>query len=230
MPKKKEADINNLKKLFEFNKKYYENKLQKTFPDISLIMAKGASVVIYGAAEMGAIFRTNLAKNGINILAFADRNTDLWGKKIEGIRVISPEELKESYPNQPILVASLLHETEICEMLHKRRFPLVYPLCLLNYKYPDIFVSSAYFQQFGSLFIPENQSDILKVNGFWEDKESRRVFYNIVKFRLTFDKSCLKAIKSKSKQYFEPDIFVFCSQRSFFGLRRLYRRFGSTVL
>lgn len=207
--------MNNIKELFEFDKEYYQNKLREKFPDISWIMDKKTPVVIYGAARMGRIFKTNLIKNDINILVFADSNSDLWGMDVDGIKIISPEELRRNYPNNPILVASLSYETEIYEMLCKMKFPLVYPLSLLNYNYPDIFVSPEYFQKFSSLFIPENQSDIFKVNEFWEDEESKQVFYNIIRFRLTFDKSCIKAIKSKYKQYFEPTILSFCQEEVF---------------
>lgn len=207
--------MNNIKELFEFDKKYYENKLRETFPDISWIMDKRTPVIIYGAARMGRIFKTNLIKNGINILAFADSNSDLWVMDIDGIKIISPEELRRNYPNNPILVASLLYETEIYEMLCKMKFPSVYPLSFLNYNYSDIFVSPEYFQKFSSLFIPENQSDIFKVKEFWEDEESKEVFYNIIRFRLTFDKSCIKAIKSKYKQYFEPTILSFRQEEVF---------------
>jgi FkbM family methyltransferase len=212
----KKSPGDKLKELFESDKGYYENKLREKFPDIYLIMDKKAPVVIYGAARMGRIFKTNLIENGINILAFADSNSDLWGMDIDGIKIISPEELRKNYPNNPILIASLLYETEISEMLRKMRFPLVYPLSFLNYKYPDIFVSPAeYFQKFSSLFIPENQSDIFRVNEFWEDEESKQVFYNIIKFRLTLDKFCIKVIKSKDKQYFDPNILSFCQEEIF---------------
>ncbi|MDB9822149.1 FkbM family methyltransferase [Deltaproteobacteria bacterium] len=207
--------MKNIKELFEFDKGYYENKLHEKFPDISWIMDKKTPVVIYGAAKMGRIFKTNLIKNGINILAFADSNSDLWGMDIDGIKIISPEELRKKHPNNPILVASLLYETEIHEMLCKMQFPLVYPLSFLNYKYPDIFVSPGYFQKFSSLFIPENQHDIFKVNEFWEDEESKQVFYNTIKFCLTFDKAYIEAIKSKYKQYFEPGILSLCQEEVF---------------
>lgn len=205
-----------LKKLFELDEEYYKNKLQEKFPDIFWIVNKKTPVVIYGAAKMGRMFKTNLMKNGINILVFADGNSDLWGRDIDGIKIISPEELKKDYHNSPILVASLSYETEIFEMLRKMQFPLIYPLCWLNYKYPDIFVSPEYFQKFSSLFIPENQSDIFRVSKFWEDEKSKQVFYNIIKFRLTFDKSCIKAIKTKyNKHYFEPDILSFSEEEVF---------------
>lgn len=207
--------MNTLKELFNFGRENYRHRLQQTFPDVSLIMNKKIPVVIYGAARMGMKFRTNLAKNGINIAAFADSNSALWGKNIDGVTVISPEELRRRYPDNPILVASLLYETEIYEMLSGMGFLFVYPLCYLNYTHPDIFVSPEYYQKFDSLFIAENQSEIFTVNGYWEDEESRMVFYNIIKFRLTFDKSLLKSIRSKQEQYFEPDIMPFGCEEVF---------------
>lgn len=207
--------MSSIKELFKYDKSYYENKLREKFPDISLIMDKKTSVVIYGAAETGRMYKANLVKEGITILAFADSNPDLWGMDIDGIKIISPEELKKNYPDTPILVASAFYDTEIYEMLCKMKFSLVYPVSFLNYNYPDIFVSPEYFQEFDSLFIPGNQYEILKLNELWEDKKSKEVFYNIIRFRLTFDKSYLKAIKSKYKQYFETPIIPLSQEEVF---------------
>lgn len=197
------------KELFALGKEFYENKLQEKFPDISLIISGKSPVIIYGAGRMGKMFKTNLAKFGVDIIAFVDSNPDLWGRDIEGIKIISPKELIKNYSSKPILIASLVYETEIYEKLSRMQFHLIYPLYFLNYKYPNIFVSPEYFQKFNSLFSLKNQSDILKISKLWEDEQSKQVFFNLIKFRLTFNKFFIKTIKTNNKQYFEPNILSF---------------------
>lgn len=204
-----------LKQLFKLGKKSHENKLREKFSDISLIMSRKNPVIIYGAGKMGRIFKTNLAKFGVDILAFADSNPNLWGRDIDGIKIISPKKLKKNYSHKPILIASLVYETEIYEKLCQMQFPLIYPLCFLNYKYPDVFISPEYFQKFNSLFSLKNQSDILKISMLWEDEESEKVFLNLIKFHLTFNKFFIKAVKSKYQQYFEPNILSFNQKEVF---------------
>lgn len=202
----KTADKYDLRELFSFDMDYYERIIRETFPDISQIMDKKVPVVIYGAARLGVIFKANLDRYNIDIAAFADSNRRLWGKRIEGIEVISPEELRKHYFHNPILIASLLYETEISDMLQALQFPLVYPLSFLNHQYPDIFPSPEYFETFSSLFSPDNQSDLFEVHGYWEDDQSRKTFYNLIKFRLTLNKTYIKKIKSNYPQYFESEI------------------------
>jgi FkbM family methyltransferase len=196
----------NLNELFSFDKDYYENKIRESFPDVAKIIDKKIPVVIYGAARLGVIFKTNLDRFNISIAAFADSNSKLWGRQIEGIKVISPDALREDYSHNPILIASLLYETEIYDMLRAMHFPLIYPLSFLNHQHPDIFPSPEYFQTFSSLFSPNNQSDIFEVQRYWVDDHSRKTFYNLIKFRLTLNKTYIKRIKSNYPQYFEPEI------------------------
>jgi len=216
----------NLSELFSFDKDYYERKIQETFPDISKAMDKNIPIVIYGSARLGVLFKANLDRCNISIAAFADSNAKLWGKQIEGIKVISPTELRKDYFQNPILIASLLYETQIYDMLQAMHFPLVYPLSFLNHQYPDIFPSPEYFQTFSSLFSQDNQSDIFEVHEYWEDDQSRKTFYNLIKFRLTLHKPYIKEIKSKYPQYFDPEI-IHISREEIFLDCGAYR--GDTV-
>lgn len=207
--------MNDLEKLLSVNRTVYADKMSDTFPDISAIM-KGKPVVIYGAARMGRLFKENLLNKNITIAAFVDGDHGLWGKLIDGVKVISPEDAKAEYFENPILVASLLYETDIYETLKKMGFPLAYPLSFLNFKYPDIFVSPEYRQQFDSLFEPESRSEINKTGHLMADEESKKVLYNLIKFRLTFNKDYLKKIKSKKIQYFPSDIITLSDNEVFF--------------
>lgn len=201
------AEYNKLAGLFSPGKEYYERLLKESFPDISLVMSGQNPVVIYGAAKMGRLFYKNLSERGIPVKAFADGNPALWGSSIEGVQIVSPEGLRALYYNSPVLVASLLHESEIYHRLLEMGLPLVYPLCFLNFNYPDIFASPLYFNKFHSLFEESAQLGISEAGRLWADKESRDVYYNILRFRLTFNKGHIHSVKSDpAKLYFETEL------------------------
>lgn len=208
--------MNNFEELFRVSRDEYVGRLKKAYPNIGHITDKKKPVVIYGAAKMARYFKSSLDRDGIKIAAFADSNSQLWGADIGGIKVIPPEALKDRYLSSPILIASLRYETEIFQALKKEGFKLVFPLLILNFCYPDRFpVIPDYFQRFNVLFEAENQKEIMKVNELWQDDISRNVFFNIIKFNLTFDKGLIRNVRSPNPHYFEPDILSFSDEEIF---------------
>jgi FkbM family methyltransferase len=194
----------------------YERDLRGSFPDLSLFMDGKHPVVIYGAGRMGRLFRKNLWAHGIPVAAFSDSNSALWGKSIDGVTVISPEELQQ-FSRLPVLVASLLHETEIYELLKRMGFKLVYPLSFLNFNYPKIFISPEYDNTFNALFDFDNKEAICSVYDMLADEQSRCVFLNLIKFRLTFDKKYIRCIQSDStRQYFDDLVLPLSNDEVFF--------------
>lgn len=204
-----------LSDLLSYGRTYYEKEIDASFPDISLVFKKKTQVFVYGAARLGRIFKKHLADMGVHIAGFVDGNQALWGSNIDDVKVMSPTELRENYFNSPILVASLLYETEICDSLGELGFPLVYPLSYLNYKLPEVFVSSVYAGIFSSLFIKKHQTDILQLDGLWADELSRKVFHNIISFRLKLDKGFIKGARSPGPLYFEQDIICLSKNEVF---------------
>ena len=139
-----------LSALFDNSRQYYENKLDRKYPGFKSIMENKEPVIIYGAARMGRLFKKHLNNQQILVIAFADKDAQLWETTIDGISVISPDKLQTNYAYTPIFVASLLHETPICDKLDRMNLERVYPLFYLNLKYPDIFISPEYRGVFDS--------------------------------------------------------------------------------
>ena len=84
----------------------YQNILEKPRDTIN--------IMIYGAGVMGSIAHSVIKKDGnihYNIIGFVDDNPELWGGRIEGIKVFSPklafgEVLKEKNVHQMIFAIS----------------------------------------------------------------------------------------------------------------------------
>jgi FkbM family methyltransferase len=196
-----------LEELFLHSFDDYSQELKRSFPDPALIMDGKLPVVIYGAGRMGRLFYRNLSSRGIPVAAFADANSALWGETIEGLRVVAPEKLEE-FSQSPILVASLLHETEIYELLKRRGFKLVYPLSFSNFHYPQIFVSPEYENMFGAFFTAGSQEAIRAADTLLVDEQSRAAFLNLIKFRLTFDKQYIQRVQGDTRRQYFDDLLL----------------------
>ena len=57
---------------------------------------ENSDVILFGAAEMGKRF-LNLLNGNVKVVAFCDNNSNLWGRGINGIKIISPDELLNNY-------------------------------------------------------------------------------------------------------------------------------------
>ena len=56
---------------------------------------KGKTVVLFSAGAFGQSMLNYAEKRGLKVNYFCDNGSDLWGKKINGVEVISPEQLKK---------------------------------------------------------------------------------------------------------------------------------------
>ncbi len=195
-----------LRELFASGRDNYERKIKDRFPDISPVMDGSAPIAIFGAARLGRIFLDGLTNRGIRVVAFADNNPALWGTTISRVPVLSPEELRRDHASHPVLIASLLYETEIYDSLMAMRFPLIYPLSFLHHARPDVFPSAEYDDAFTSLFTRDNQARIIALAGEWVDEISFDTFIGLLKFRLTLEKKIIRDLRSPHAQYFEPGL------------------------
>src|SRR5438105_15270393 len=50
------------------------------------------ALVLFGAGHLGKKTLRGLRQAGIEPLAFADNNSELWGTRIDGLEVLSPED------------------------------------------------------------------------------------------------------------------------------------------
>jgi len=64
-------------------------------------------IIIFGTGNYGSLALHSLNKHGIAIDYFCDNNKENWGNLFNGYKVISPDELRSSFPNAVVLIASL---------------------------------------------------------------------------------------------------------------------------
>lgn len=73
--------------------------------------------VIFGAGNIGRLVLYALKKHGIKPYCMMDNNSSLWDTDFEGIRVYSPNKVKEFPDNTTFIIANVDHNTEIREQL-----------------------------------------------------------------------------------------------------------------
>lgn len=129
--------------LFDINKSYSCQEI-----DNVLKQEPDRPIVIWGCGACGIKTKNNLDKcqKDYNIVAFCDNNKNLIGKKIEGISVISIDELKK-YENCIIIVTPIKYGSEIYKQLLELGFSqkdivvstLGYPEIQCGWQYFDLF-------------------------------------------------------------------------------------------
>jgi FkbM family methyltransferase len=66
-------------------------------------------IVIFGAGQLGRTILNSLRRSGIEAIAFADNNSSLWTKRVEGLEVLSPGDAVERYGATATFVIAIWH-------------------------------------------------------------------------------------------------------------------------
>ena len=168
------------------------------------------SYVLFGAGELGRRTAAGLRRLGIEPLAFSDNNRNLWGKDIDGLAVLPPDEAVRKFGLKAAFVVSIWsaaigHPVEdIRRQLNGCGAARVISFAFLYWKYSSTFLP--YF----SLDLPHKTTDqaaeILEAWSLWGDSYSKQEFLAQLRWRLQFDFSlCHHPIAGE--QYFPHDLF-----------------------
>lgn len=111
-------------------------RLVSDFDFISFLNSiRDCQVILFGAASSGKRVLLSLLEKGIkkDNLLFYDNNSDKWGKKIIGVRVMSLDDFRRIKKDTPILISSCMFE-EITSQLKYLSFTDFYYVRDLLYK------------------------------------------------------------------------------------------------
>lgn len=86
----------------------YEYEHPENFSDWEKINYKeyNGNLILWGAGKVGGVAAHCLKKHGIKLIAFCDSSKEKWGTIFCGYPVISPEALKQEYPNAVVLISN----------------------------------------------------------------------------------------------------------------------------
>jgi FkbM family methyltransferase len=80
--------------------------------------------VVYGAGDYGVRIPPLLRFLRLEPQCFCDSNSEKWGTELDGLPVISPEELLEKHKQEQLYISPTLYCNEIYEDLQRRGFPM----------------------------------------------------------------------------------------------------------
>ena len=159
--------------IIRFDEEADRKAIAETYPPSSMIFNGEHPVVIFAAAQMGLLFLSNLRKAGVEVRAFGDNDSSKWGTNIEGVEVLDSDSLIRDYRDSPIIVSSLLAESEIFHDLKNRGFKSVFPLSYLHYLNPDVFQAPYLDGSFESCYDLTIRKRIEAAAEIWSDRESK---------------------------------------------------------
>ncbi len=151
---------------------------------------QGAPVVLFGAGGLGEELCSTLRSHGVNPVCFCDNNSSRKGSTYCGVPVISFADLKESFRESLIIVASHKYTKAMTDQLLGSGFEHDRILCRdTDVSTPIVFMYSmigtqcllgGYRQQCGTRSVLdsllEREQDVLNAYGLFADQHSRDLF------------------------------------------------------
>jgi len=167
-------------------------------------------IVIYGAGALGQRTLHGLRANGLDALAFADRNPAAWSRNIGGLRVLSPEDAAREFGSDAALVVAVWNPapsggmSSISAGLTALGCRRVVPFVWLYWKFPETFLPH-YLWDLPSCVL-RSASDVRQAYSVFEGRRSQAEFVRQIELRLTGDTAGLGAPEGDA-QYFPSRLF-----------------------
>ncbi|MGH0601553.1 FkbM family methyltransferase [Bacillus mycoides] len=172
---------------------------------------ESTSIVLFGAGEIGVEYlRYFRAHHITDRLLFCDNDSRKRGTLIEGVPVISFDDLKTKYSDSFILITSYQYSEEISVQLKENE---LYHNLIEHIVASDI-AFYLIFQNYSSV-MSMNIADFNIVYNMLADEQSKHVFYERINYCITGNREHLIPLKSRAPQYFESDIIVLSEEEVF---------------
>ena len=176
------------------------------------------SLVIFGAGGLGRKTLAGLRTVGIEPLAFADNNPNLWNKSVDGLQVLSPQDVAQKFGHQAAFVVAIWSPGQA------RKFTLIRQQ-LLELGCLKIVSFISLFWKYSEIFLPyycidlphkvyEQAEDVR--SGFLQlaDEASQREYLAQLRWRVLIDFDSLTS-PIPQEQYFPTDIISLLSHEFF---------------
>jgi|GEM_PF-375905 len=139
---------------------YTINDLKKYINEINLSnnTLNSKKIVLFGSGRLGELVKYRLAQAGIKVLFYVDNDKNKWGKYIDNIKIISPEELKKGDLFVIVTVDSM-YLKQIKNQLDDLKAEYIY---------------------YGDLVVKNRIDQVEEVYNSLDDNESKRVYVNAI--------------------------------------------------
>ncbi len=176
------------------------------------------TVVLFGAGGLGRKTLAGLRRIGIEPLAFADNNPQLWGKQVEGLQVFSVEDAAQRFGQRAAFIVTIW-KGEATDTMAERQQQLrnlqcarVVPFGFLFWKYPDVFLPHYACDLPHRVY--EHAADVQQTLPLWTDEPSRREYLAQLRWRTLLDFDALPRPVAH-EIYFPADLVTFLPDEVF---------------
>jgi FkbM family methyltransferase len=177
------------------------------------MIAPFTDLVLFGAGPLGRSILEGLRKAGVNPLAFADNNPNLWGSWVDGLAILPPQESADRYGDRAGFVVTIYNGSSARTQLQGLGCRKVLPFVPLLWKYFDVFIPHC------GIDLPDRIAEqgvqIEECYSILADDISRREFCGQLEWRYWLDYAALAAPLSPQDIYFPSDIVSVSSREVF---------------
>ena len=168
----------------------------------------GSRMVLFGAGSMGRRVLARLRQDGIDPLAFADNQANNWGKTIDGLPVLRPDEAARCYGRDATFIVTIYNNSHNYLATRHQLLTLgcdnIVSLVPLRWKYHETFLP--YFRDDLPHHVLLQADAILAALTLWSDAESQREYVAQIAWRLHGDFDALGPPLC-GQQYFPAGLF-----------------------
>lgn len=183
-----------------------------------LVEPFGKSIVLFGAGNLGRKVLAKLRQNNLEPFAFTDNNPLLWGKYIEGIKVLSPKDAAEMFGRKAAFIVTIWspysgHRFSLTKQkLISLNCKKVVSFVPLFWKYSDAFLPDNFMDLPHKIY--ENADAVKRTFSLLADEESCITLLTQLKWRIIENYDGLPGCSIQT-QYFPEDIFSLSSNEIF---------------
>ncbi|MEH2386624.1 MAG: FkbM family methyltransferase [Nostoc sp.] len=176
------------------------------------------SIVLFGSGQLGRKTLAGLRKLGIEPLAFADNNPELWHKSIDNLLVLSPKEAADRFGDKAVFVVTIWRAcsthrlAQTREQLQGLNCLKVVSCAFLFWKYPETFLPHYCLDLPHKVF--SETENIKKAFYILSDERSQYEYLAQLRWRILLDFDNLPS-PIPQEQYFRQDIFTLSSDDVF---------------
>jgi FkbM family methyltransferase len=164
------------------------------------------SLVLFGAGPLGRNTLAGLRRAGVEPLTFTDNNPRLWGKDVDGLEVLSPDEVCSRYRDSACFVVTIYQGSDVRRQLTARGCKRVAPFPALFWKYSQIFIPT------NGIDLPHRihsvTAEIRRCDSILHDQASRRELCEQLIWRYWLDYDALSAPFDGKHTYFPLDLLT----------------------
>ncbi len=179
---------------------YYKSLIVKNNPKFDF----KKPVILFGAAKLAPYFIKFFLEKKTKILALADNDKKKIQKKLNGFDILSINNIENKFGKNIQIVATSIFYEEIINELRKKGFKKLFSPMIFFTLYNNNFDILTWKNNINLIF--KNKKNILKVYSSLNDKISKKIFLNILKFRLAFNKNIISSIFENKNEYFDKKI------------------------